>query len=302
MLSKRDEALIAGVLDAVRAFYEPRIKALESRAPEKGDKGDQGEPGKDAAPVDLSALIESLKVHIPEPIKGDPGSPGEPGAPGKDGANGKDGRDGIDGKDGLDGKNGEAGPAGKDGVDGKDGLPGKDGENGSNGKDGRDGVDGKNGANGVDGKDGRDGVDAAKIEPLNGIDQTRSYPRGTWAFLRGGIVYAERTTDPVDGDLKAAGWVVAMNGIDDFGVSADGRSLAVRTALTDGGVEESTTRLAIPEHRGVFRQGVTYEKGDVVSWEGSSWIAKRATEEKPGSEGSQGWALLARRGRNGKDL
>lgn len=52
--------------------------------------------------------------------------------------------------------------------------------------------------------------------------------------------------------------------------------------------------------RGVYRSETKYERGDVVSWDGSGWIAQRDTTEKPGN-GSKDWRLAIKRGRDGKD-
>ena len=51
---------------------------------------------------------------------------------------------------------------------------------------------------------------AAQIEFLPSIDETRSYPRRTYACYRGGIIQSLRTTEPIEGDLVAAGWSVLI--------------------------------------------------------------------------------------------
>ena len=52
--------------------------------------------------------------------------------------------------------------------------------------------------------------------------------------------------------------------------------------------------------QGVWKAETVYEKGDVVSWAGSSWIAQQDTPGKPGL-GGNGWRLAVKSGRDGKD-
>jgi hypothetical protein len=52
---------------------------------------------------------------------------------------------------------------------------------------------------------------------------------------------------------------------------------------------------------GVYQDGQTYEKGNLVTWAGSSWHCNERTTSKPG-DGSKSWTLMVKRGRDGKDL
>ncbi|NLZ40282.1 MAG: hypothetical protein GX886_03315, partial [Comamonadaceae bacterium] len=197
---------------------------------------------------------------------------------------GRDGKDGINGKDGADGR---------DGVDGKDGINGKDGA------DGRDGVDGKDGINGKDGADGRD---ALELDILDTIDPQKSYPRGTVAAYRGGLIKATRRTGPIGDSLSAAGWRVILRGVAQTEVvpSDDLRTLGIRLTHTDGEVVEQTLRSPSLLYRGVFREGDQYDGGDAVTFGGSLWVALRATTTKPG-DGSPDWRLAVKKGRDGRD-
>ncbi len=197
---------------------------------------------------------------------------------------GRDGKDGINGKDGADGR---------DGVDGKDGINGKDGA------DGRDGVDGKDGINGKDGADGRD---ALELDILDTIDPQKSYPRGTVAAYRGGLIKATRRTGPIGDSLSAAGWRVILRGVAQTEVvpSDDLRTLDIRLTHTDGEVVEQTLRSPSLLYRGVFREGDQYDGGDAVTFGGSLWVALRATTTKPG-DGSPDWRLAVKKGRDGRD-
>lgn len=191
-------------------------------------------------------------------------------------------------------------PAGKDGADG---APGRDG---LDGKDGRDGIDGKDGAPGRDGVDGKDGRDALELDILDGIDPQKSYPRGTVAAYRGGLIKAERRTGPIGDSLAAAGWRVILRGVAGTEVepSDDLRTLSIRVTHTDGEVVERTLRSPSLIYRGVFREGGDdgsgYQGGDAVTFGGSLWVALRATTSKPG-EGSPDWRLAVKKGRDGRD-
>src|SRR5262245_8426050 len=53
---------------------------------------------------------------------------------------------------------------------------------------------------------------------------------------------------------------------------------------------------------GVFELGKSYERGDVVTWDGSMWHAERDTGAKPGTASSaDDWRLCVKRGRDGRD-
>jgi hypothetical protein len=198
------QKLIEGVHEYIARAINPlseRVKALESRQPEKGDKGENGQDGKS---VTIDEVLPQLEQTIIETVKSIP-------IP-KDGEAGKDAdEDAIiekvmsrivtpkDGMDGADGKDADESAIAKSVIDtlsdsntftsklvdavvkmipapkdGKDGFDGKDGERGENGIDGRDGINGKDADEDAivervlaliptpkDGENGRDGVDGA---------------------------------------------------------------------------------------------------------------------------------------------
>lgn len=224
---------------------------------------------------------------------------------GPPGLNGKDGADGVNGKDGLPGRDGEPGIAGKDGAPGKDGEEGKQGERGADGAPGEKGADGKDGKDGRDGRDGKDGLpgkDASNIEYLDGIDESKSYVRGTHALYHGGVIVALRATDPVDGDLLKAGWGVAMNGIHNESEESldEGRTLKRTTVYTNGKSVIVERKSAVMLYRNVWRHDAEYERGDVVTLDGSAWHCEvEKTGERPGA--SSHWKLCVKRGTAGKD-
>jgi hypothetical protein len=329
MVTQSDLPELAAIFKtAIAAHLAPlqsEIAVLKARLEERpvAKDGAPGRDGKDAPAVDVTSIVDRLKEFVPAGV---PGSPGEPGKDGRDGVDGKDGANGKDGATGLDGKDG------RDGIDGKDGAPGmngKDGANGLNGKDGssvdpaviramvvetvaaivkelpapKDGKPGRDGRDGRDGERGFTGKDAAEIEPLHGMDESASYQAGTWVAHRNGLFRAYRATDPVkDCDYAAAGWSLIVGGVTDIRgeLAADQRTYLQTVELSDGKAIVSKTKLPTPLHRGVFRDGTTYERGDFVQWGGNLWHANETTTEKP-IEGCKAWALAARRGRDGKD-
>jgi len=292
---QRLERLAESIVQAVKRYVsqaenqialkvEERIATIA--LPPKGEKGDRGEKGE----------------------KGDPGEPGLPGAAGADGLPGERGEKGDPGEKGEAGERGERGP---EGLVGPTGAPGKDGTNGWDGKDGAPGERGEKGENGRDGKDGRDGrdgedglpgKDAAAVVPLDGIDCTRTYPRGTWAAYRGGLFCSQRATDPFDPELDPidAGWTCVLNGIHRVGeeVFDDGRLIRRTIVLSNGDFEATEIRTKAVIYRGVFKAG-DYFAGDMVTWGGSVWHALKDTNVQPGG-GCPDWQLAVKKGEPGK--
>lgn len=178
---------------------------------------------------------------------------------------GKDGVDGKDGRDGVDGKDGEPGKDGAPGKDGRDGIDGKDGANGLDGKDGVPGANGKDGEKGLDGRDGRDG--------LSGVPGKDGAP---------GL-------DGKDGF-----------GLEDFDVALaeDGRTFVFRFVRGEVAVERQV-KTAIPLHKGIWREA-EYERGDMVTRDGSTWHCEATTTETPGN-GATNWRLVVKRGNHGRD-
>jgi hypothetical protein len=178
-------------------------------------------------------------------------------------------------------------------------VQGKDGAKGEPGREGKDGRDGR------DGKDGEAGRDATQIDYLDGIDETRSYPKGIHALFRGGVIVALRATDPLAGDLATAGWGVAMNGIaQDVEESLDdGRTVRRTVTFTNGKSEVSVRKTSVILNRRVWKHDAKYTRGDVVSWDGSSWHAEKDSEnERPprAGEKSESWVMMVKRGNHAK--
>lgn len=160
---------------------------------------------------------------------------------------------------------------------------------------------GEKGEKGDRGEKGDPGRDAAALEFVT-LDVDKSYPRGTFALHKCGVLYAERQTDPVKGfDHRFAGWRTVIPGfeIPKVKLLSDDRTFEFAFERTDGGVETQRVKAPFQKHNGVWHEGVLYERGDQVQLSGSSWQARELTDKKPGE--GKAWFLIARRGRDGKD-
>lgn len=232
----------------------------------RGEKGDTGPAGRDGE-----------TVVGPQGEKGDPGESikGDPGPMGPAGERGEKGDPGTNGKDAYE-LAVEKGFAGTE-LQWLESLRGKDGENGI-GKDGR------------DGRDGKDGRDAVEINILPMLEDGKSYPSGTYARHKGGLV---KTT--------STGYDVIINGVDSEAevTLEDGRTIERTTTYTDGTTFVRRHKFATLMHRGTWTQR-TYDRGDCVMRDNSSWCCMaESTETMPGT--SKDWQLIARKGDRGKD-
>ena len=295
-------------IESVKAEIFLEINALKAMPMPKN--GIDGLPGRDG--IDgkdgISITIDDILPLIPEVKHGIDGQPGLDGIDGKDGQSVsiEDFRELIDAEitrrmaliqlpaDGINGKDGQSG---RDGIDGKDGasvsledvqklidaevtkrmaliqLP----------------VDGMNG------KDGQPGRDAAHIEILPGIDESKSYQRGTYAKHNGGLWRSFEQT------FGYKGWECIVDGVANLSIEQEGeRGFKAIASLSSGTITEKSITMPVSIYRGVWKSGI-YEQGDNVTWGGSQWHCEEATEDKPGEAGSKGWRLSVKCGRNGKD-
>jgi integrin beta 3 len=174
-------------------------------------------------------------------------------------------------RDGRDGLMGPMGPQGEKGLDGRDGQDGRHGLDGTDGAPGPMGERGPQGEWGLDGRDGRDGKD--------GVDG-RPGERG------------ERGEKGLDG---APGF-----NLTDFSTDYDGERRVTLRFVQGDRIQEHTLVFPFQLDRGVYQAGRVYERGDSVTWGGSSWIAQvDAPPGKPGDPES-GWRLAVKRGADGK--
>jgi hypothetical protein len=91
-------------------------------------------------------------------------------------------------------------------------------------------------------------------------------------------------------------------GFDDMDetLEKDGRYL-VRRYMRDGQLlKEFRHKTCMTIDRGLFSEGVSYDRGDCVTWSGSSWTAQKDSPiGEPGL--SEDWRMTVRKGRKGKD-
>jgi hypothetical protein len=262
-----------------------RIKALEDRAPErgeagpkgergadgergqqgergvageKGDTGEAGPAGKDAAPVDLEALADRVVAKLLESgrIKTLTSLEAAEAVAEHFKTNpvreGKDGRDGADGKDGAAGERGPQGERGEKGADGAgiaDTLIDRDGVLVATYTDGR--MKALGPVVGKDGRDGKDGADGVGLE-----DMEPEYD-------------------------EAAHQVVLR-----FGVAGKRKELRYHA----GGVH----------HGGYWREGTKAKRNETWTRGGTTFIAKCDTDCEP-SRDSEHWLIFASKGRDGQD-
>lgn len=335
-VAKAEEKLskwVNGELRALTDLFEERFKAIpeprQGERGEKGDKGDSGERGEIGLPG-----IGIVGKPGPQGEKGEKGDSGEHGlfVKGDKGDTGERGERGLTGEPG---QRGDPGERGEKGIDGKDVslddvkdlivdevervvriIPkAKDGDPGKPGKDG-DSIHPdtvrlmvveeikKEVAAIPKPKDGEPGRDALAMEFLPTIDLSKSYPRGTWATYRGGLIRAIRNTEPAE-TLEKAGWFVMVEGypISEGEISEDFRTITRRTISTSGKVTEQIFRNPAMLHRGTWRAGETYVCGDCVAHSFSTWhCIAESTTASPSTPNTKDWILMAGRGAAGKDF
>jgi collagen type III alpha len=267
MQSELVDALAEEVVLTMKSALAPvsaRLEALERRSFD--------------ALLERIAVLEHRLVTaeqralVPGPA-GERGLPGERGADGLIGPMGPAGERGADGQKGLDGAVGPVGERGADGTTGPAGPPGPPGPAGERGLDGRDGKDGKDGRDGKDGDPGPAGAIGATGE--KGLDG---------AHGRDGI-------DGKDGTLEQ------------LEAQFDGERTLTFTHANGTPVKGGIVKFAaVPLERGVYLAERAYEAGDVVTYGGSSWIAKAETQgHQPGTnDGGPFWRLMVKRGQDGK--
>lgn len=87
-------------------------------------------------------------------------------------------------------------------------------------------------------------------------------------------------------------------GFDDLEWDYDGERTVTLRFVKGEHVKDFPVRLPVPLYRGIWREG-RYERGDVVTFGGSTFVAQEDTDEKP--EAGKAWRLAVKRGRDGKD-
>ncbi|MEY7815895.1 phage gp6-like head-tail connector protein [Enterobacter cloacae] len=141
-----------------------------------------------------------------------------------------------------------------------------------------------------------DGRDALQIELEPCIDETKSYPRGTYATHKGGLWRSYQKTDGM------RGWECIVDGVAGVNIQQDEERLfTISLEKASGLVEVKTFAIPVTIYRDVFKSGKEYEPGDTVTWAGSLWHCNEKTTDKPGEPGTKGWTLAVKKGRDLRD-
>lgn len=154
------------------------------------------------------------------------------------------------------------------------------------GKDGKDGEKGEQGIQGEKGEKGDDGVgNAGAMIDRDGVLIITTSKGDT---IRLGCVVGK---DGKDGERGKDG-----ADISDVSFEVDGRVVTVKAK---GGEVVKSYAIPVPMDAGYWRDGMKCLTGDVVTHDGSAWIALRDTSEKPTYQAKADWRLFARKGRDG---
>lgn len=145
-------------------------------------------------------------------------------------------------------------------------------------------------------RDGIDGRDALQLEILPDIDETKSYPRGTYAKHAGGLWRSFEQTSGM------RGWECIVDGVAAVCPSIEGKRFKMTVRSSSGWERYADQFVPLQIYKGVFAQGEQYEQGDTTTWAGSLWHCnKTGTEAKPG-DGSNDWTLAVKKGRDGREV
>lgn len=90
-------------------------------------------------------------------------------------------------------------------------------------------------------------------------------------------------------------------GFDDVVARANGDNEIALVFERDGITKEFNIHFPVMVYRGYWREGMKCKAGEVVTNEGTGWVALRDTDKKPGLSVRDDWSILARKGRDGKD-
>lgn len=295
------------------------IAAISAALPVPKD-GRDGIDGKDAEPItdaDIAAAV--LRYFEVNPVKA--GEPGAPGAPGRDAEPVSDEQIAAavetilpDMLDDVAARYLAANPP-KDGVDGDPGPAGKDAEPVDyenihkfiveriaeipTPKDGVDGRDGKDGVGLTGGLIDRSGALVLTLSDGTVRDLGRVVGKDADVTLIAGMIREEVAKIPPPRDGRDGSDGKDGIGFDDLEFEHDGERKFALKFVRGEHVERFEFSVPSLIYRDVWREG-HYERGDVVTFGGSAFIAQRNTTEKPDSA-SKDWRLMAKKGRDGKD-
>jgi hypothetical protein len=266
--------------------------------------------------------VQKAIAAIPAPVHGRDGIDGKDGADGRDGVDGKDGAPGVDGRDGQDADEDaivervlpllrkEVEPVLKsavseevakiplpqDGKDGRDGMDGKSGADGLNGK------DGQPGGKGIDGRDGQDAtpamVDASVAKYLEPITARLelNLERKTFEWMDRIRDEAHKMIESIPRPKDGKDGI----GVKDVAIEYDGARKVTLRHQTEGGEVVKEIYLPVPLYLGVWKADAAYSTHDLVTHDGSTWIATQDSKGVRPGHMQKAWKLIVKKGRDGK--
>jgi hypothetical protein len=92
--------------------------------------------------------------------------------------------------------------------------------------------------------------------------------------------------------------VAERQGLSDVDFEYDGERSICLVIGKGPDAKKVPIRIPIPIYRDVYSKDANYERGDMVTWGGSLWVAKQDTADEPGPL-SGAWQMAAKRGRKG---
>lgn len=154
-----------------------------------------------------------------------------------------------------------------------------------------------------DGKDGRDGKDGENGKDGRGIETTHQNEKGELVIRFTdkeerivGNVRGPKGQDGKDGRDGKDG----LN-FDDLRLEHDGERRVDFIFERGDDRKKSTVIFPVVIDRGPWSDGVTYERGDSITYGGCSWVATDTTNERPKGGGETKWRMAVRKGRDGRD-
>lgn len=267
----------------------------------------RAQDGKSVTVEEVRPLLEEMVrlqvASIPAPKDGAPGPAGEPGPAGPQGPQGERGEKGADG---APGERGPQGPAGEPGARGERGEKGLDGAEGPQGPAGERGDVGPQGERGADGETPHQDTIKVMLGELveRAVAALPPPEPGAPGKDADPLLMAKMVSDEIARQFDALRPQLKGDkgdpgaGVKDFGMDLleDGRTIVFRCIDAEG--KEAAYELTIPWqlYRGIYEPGRKYQKGDVVTYAGSTWVALQDTSESPGK--SAHWQLAVKRGKD----
>lgn len=143
-------------------------------------------------------------------------------------------------------------------------------------------------------QNGKDGRDGKFLDPVMYVEGKR-YPYQSMVKYDGGLFYALRDTDSAPG---SSDWQLVVEGIKGINVerSIDMREHSIEVERTSGAKEVFEFKTEVPLYCGIFDQAKSYDAGDIVTYDGSTWIALETPIKGDKPKESQAWKLQTKRG------